>query len=107
MAIKTELTRSAFMDDLRSDEFANWTYSGASALYDYLQDLSDDTGQDIEFDRVAIRCDYTESTVEELADDYSNLKEEDETPLEFAERMEQERTTIIWVDQTHIIYRAF
>ena len=107
MAIKTELTRSAFMDDLRSDEFANWTYSGASALYDYLQDLSDDTGQDIEFDRVAIRCDYTESTVEELADDYSNLKEEDETPLEFAERMAAERTTIIWIDQTHIIYRAF
>ena len=107
MAIKTELTRSQFMDDLRSDEFANWTYSGASALYDYLQDLSDDMGQDIEFDRVTLRCEWSESNIDELAEQYSNLKEEDETPLEFAERMAAERTTIIWIDQTHIIYRAF
>ena len=107
MAIKTELTRSQFMDDLRSDEFANWTYSGASALYDYLQELSDDMGEDIEFDRVALRCEFNETTIDELAEQYSNLKEEDETPLEFAERMEQERTTIIWIDQTNIIYGAF
>jgi len=107
MAITQEITRSRFMDDLRSDEYANWTYSGASALYDYLQELSDDMGQDIEFDRVALRCEFNETTIDELAEQYSNLKEEDETPLEFAERMEQERTTIIWIDQTNIIYGAF
>lgn len=107
MAITQEITRSRFTDILLADEYANWSYQGAHALYDWLCDLSDGMGEDVDLDHVALRCEWSESNIDELAEQYSNLKEEDETPLEFAERMEQERTTIIWIDQTNIIYGAF
>lgn len=37
-----------------------FTYSGAYALCEYLEELEADCGKEIEFDPVAIRCDYTE-----------------------------------------------
>lgn len=107
MAIIQEITRSQFTDTLLRDEYAAWSYKGAHALYDYLEDLSDDMGKDIELDHVALRCDWSESSVEELAEQYSNLLEEDETPEDFADRMSEERTTIIWIDKTNLIYGAF
>ena len=107
MALTQEITRTQFTDALLGDEYASWSYKGAHALYEHLMELSEDIGQDLEFDHVALRCDYTESTVEELANDYSNLLNDDEEPEEFAERMAAERTTVIWIDQTNIIYMQF
>ena len=107
MAIVTELTRSDFTDALRRDEYASWSYQACHALYDYLEELSEGIGEDIEFCPVAIRCDWNEYSLEDFANDYSNLKEEEETDKEFAERMQEERTTIIWLDNTNIIAQAF
>lgn len=61
MAIKTTVSKSSFMDSLRT----NFSYDGASALYHYYDELSDDIGEDIEFDPVAIRCEWSEYTLEE------------------------------------------
>ena len=107
MALIQEITRTQFTDSLLGDEYASWSYQGAHALYEHLVDLSEDIGQDLNFDHVSIRCDYSESTVEELAEQYSNLLNDDEEPEEFAERMAAERTTIIWIDKTNIIYMDF
>jgi len=107
MAIKTELTRSEFTDALMRDEYARWSYQACHALYEYFEELSEAIGEDIEFDAIAIRCDWNEYTLEDFAQDYSNLKEDDETDKEFAERMQDERTTIIWLDSENIIAQAF
>ena len=49
---------NAFKD---SDTYKdNFSYNGLIALYDYLDQLSDSTEQDIELDIVAIACDYSE-----------------------------------------------
>ena len=58
--IKQTVYESQFIDELMSDEYANWSYNGAKALYEYLEQLSEDIGEDIEMDRVALRCDYSE-----------------------------------------------
>jgi hypothetical protein len=47
-------------NELKADEYAGWTYAGALALAAYLDELDDDLGTSSEFDRVAIRCAYTE-----------------------------------------------
>ena len=44
------------------DEHAAWTRAGAFALCDYLEELEDDTGEEIEFCPVALRCDYSQYT---------------------------------------------
>ena len=44
----------------------NFTYEGKRALFDYLENLEEDTGTEIELDTIALCCEYSE---------YSNLKE--------------------------------
>ena len=46
----------------RKDTFS---YAGLEALFEYLEQLEEDTGEEMEFDMVGICCDYTE---------YENLK---------------------------------
>jgi len=55
---------------LTQDKHAHWTYSGARALVAYLEELEESTGEPMEFDVVAIRCDYTQyaSAVEAASD---------------------------------------
>jgi hypothetical protein len=69
-------------DRLLRDSNACWTRSGAFALAEYLQSIEDDTGEQMEFDAVAIRCDYSEypSAVEAHNDITSghDLTEDDE-----------------------------
>ena len=59
-------------DELKRDEYANFTYEGAMLLADYLLDLSDETS-DFEFDRVAIRCEWSELSESDLIREYGYL----------------------------------
>ena len=72
------MTTSEIAHKLFQDENANWSYNGAYALANYLQELEDDLGESIEFDRVAIRCDFSQyESLQDWAHDYfSNAKEE-------------------------------
>ena len=56
---------------LNNNEFANWiynsdsyknnfSYEGANALQEYLEELSEDIGENIEFDPIAWCCEYSE-----------------------------------------------
>jgi hypothetical protein len=64
--MKLNLSTSHAADLLYKDEFAGWSYAGALALCEYLDDWEEAIGEDIEFCPVAIRCDYSEyNSVEE------------------------------------------
>jgi hypothetical protein len=74
-------------DRLLRDSNACWTRAGAFALAEYLQELEDSTGEQIEFDAVAIRCDYSEfpSAVEahnDITSGHDLTEDEEETALE-------------------------
>jgi hypothetical protein len=43
--------------DLRND---NFSYEGKKALFEYIEEIEDSTGEQIEFDCIAICCEYTE-----------------------------------------------
>ena len=58
--MKTTLTTSQAANLLKADTNANWSLSGARDLVEYLEQMEEDTGAEIEFDAVAIRCDYSE-----------------------------------------------
>jgi hypothetical protein len=58
--MKTTLTTSQAAHELLNDPDASWTYSGAHAIVEYLEELENDTGTEVEFDRVSIRCDFSE-----------------------------------------------
>jgi hypothetical protein len=69
--MKETLNTSEIADRLLRDENAAWSYAGARALAEYLQEWEDGTGEEMEFDRVAIRCDFSEHEgLRQWAEDY-------------------------------------
>ena len=78
---------------LTQDQFARWSYEGAYALVEYLEQMEDDIGQTIEFDPIAIRCDYSEyeSPAQFISDYTSKTVEDDDEALE----MLQNETVVI------------
>lgn len=78
---------------LMEDESAGWSYDGALALAEYLESFEEDTGEEIEFDRVAIRCDYDEySTAKEAAEACGYEPDEDD------DEEDQERAALKWLN---------
>lgn len=76
---------AAFKEAGRSEQFS---WDGFKALFDYLNNLSDDIGQPIEFDVIALCCDYTE-------DSYSNIAKNYSIKLSEAEDEEEEKQIVI------------
>lgn len=90
-----QVYESEFINRLTSDEYASFTYNGASALYEYLTELEEDIGQEIQFDHVAIRCDYSEyKTLDEILNQYDNINTLDDL---------RDNTTVIEFDEGFII----
>ena len=69
--MKRTLTTSQAAHTLIDDENAGWSRAGAYALVEYLEALEEDTGEEIDFCPVALRCEYSEhESLQEWAADY-------------------------------------
>lgn len=69
--MKTTLSTTEAAEMLIADTCARWSRAGAFALVEYLEQLEEETGEEMEFDRVAIRCDFSEyGSLHEWAEDY-------------------------------------
>ena len=78
---------------LSSDTYKNnFSYEGLNSLFDYLEEFEEDMGKEIEFDPVAICCEYSE---------YENLEEIKKTYdcIENYEDLEN-NTSIIKIENT-------
>jgi len=58
--MKNTLNTSEAASLLMADENAAWSMAGAYALAEYVEQYEEDCGIEIEFDRVALRCEYSE-----------------------------------------------
>ena len=97
--MKLTLSTYEAAERLFNDENSNWTRAGAFALVEYLEELEEDIGEEIEFCPVAVRCDYSQydsliewaeeqwgdlvDAAEALGCDDRDKKELDEAILEF------------------------
>ena len=70
------LSTNQAVTELMADEYANWSYEGATALVEWLEELEDSSGEPIEFDPVALRCEFSEYTATDLVEEYSMTLEE-------------------------------
>ena len=60
--------RDAFYKMDRKGEFSR---EGLEILFNYIEELEQNIGEEIELDVIALCCEYAESTIEELITDYS------------------------------------
>lgn len=93
----TNLSTDEAIKLLKDDDNADWSWSGATALIEYLEDLEDSLDKPIKFDRVAIRCDYSEyGSVLEAAEHYDFIYPDDGDEKEAAAlKYLEDRTTVI------------
>ena len=76
--MKETLSTSEITDRLMADSNAGWSYEGARALAEYLEEYEEGTGEEMEFDRVALRCDFSEyGSAREAAKEYGWEEDED------------------------------
>ena len=61
---------------LSSDTYKNnFSYEGLHSLFDYLEQFEEDMGKEIEFDPVAICCEYSEyENFEEIKNNYDSIE---------------------------------
>lgn len=99
--MKTTLSTSQATDLLKADSNAAWSRMGARALVEHLEQLEEDCGTEIEFDAVAIRCDYSEyDTALEAAKEQGFEPDEDEDEDEDA----MEASALDWLcDRTEVV----
>jgi|TARA_R100000482_G_C5035795_1_gene106092 hypothetical protein len=100
--MKQYVTESTFIDafkqsDTRKNQFS---YEGLKALFEYFEEYEDSTGEELEFDMIAICCEYTE---------YDNLKELNNNYSKQYKDLEElrEETEVIVVDYDKFIIRDF
>lgn len=100
----------------RMDRGHNFGYDGWLAIGDYLEQLSDDLGENIEVDIVGICCEYSMSeSVQEFwdnqelptvsDDEWEDM--DDEEKLGAIENYLQENTSVVTCQENLIIWQAF
>ena len=94
--MKQTLTTDQAADLLVADNNAGWSYKGARALVEHLEQVEEDTGEEIEFDRVALRCEFAEyESALEAAEEYGWEPDEDADSEDAALKWLTDRTTAI------------
>jgi hypothetical protein len=112
--MQTTITTSEAANILFNDKNAGWSYDGARALAEYLEEYEESTGEELDFDYVAIRCDFSEyesalecalqygwSPEASILDDDDNIRPDEEVEEENNERALkwlQNRTQVIEFD---------
>ena len=69
--MKQSVNMYAFERAFKRSERENFSYDGLKALFEYLEDLESDIGEEIELDVIALCCEYMEyDSLKEYNDDY-------------------------------------
>ena len=75
--MKEYVNKYTFRNRFRSsDNYANqFSTKGLDALFEYIEQVEDDIGEEFEFDMIGICCDYTEY------DDFEQFKDMQDKPI--------------------------
>ena len=108
--MKQTVNFSTFQTAFESIRPDNFTYEGLTALFNWIEQQEQDTGEEQELDVIALCCDFTESTYEEIVKDYDLSDEEfsisDEMPQAVIDYLNDETMIVGYNDKT-VIYLNF
>ena len=100
--MKKTITKNEFINDMKDIRPDNFSYKGLEALFDHFEELEGSTGCTIEFDPIAICCEFQEDFIEYFQRIYEIEGDKDEV-LEYL----RDHTMVIEVDDDTIIIADF
>jgi hypothetical protein len=72
--MKDTVTEYQFVDTMAQKQHG-FSYEGAKALFEYFEQYEQDTGEEMEFDPIAIRCDFDEyESLEDVKENYQDIE---------------------------------
>lgn len=87
--MKTEVNFYTFKNWFNTNRPNNFSDNGIKALWNMLEEYEDSTGEEIEFDPIALCCEYSEyDNMEEFHDDYNKEEYPDIESIE--------NNTMVW-----------
>ena len=69
--MKTNVSFYDFQREFEQCRPDNFSRQGLGVLWDYLEQYEEDCGEELELDVIALCCDFSEASVEQIADGYS------------------------------------
>ena len=82
-----------------------FSYDGLKSLYYYLEEFSNDTGEQIELDVIALCCEYCEyESLQEFKKDYGRGFSDIDKRFKYSI---EDMTTVIPIDDTRFIIQQF
>ena len=99
--MKKSISKYEFIEEFKNmNREENFSYEGRLALFDYLEEYEEATGEEIELDIIALCCEYTEyENIEEFNNNYGKDCESIED-IEYY-------TQVINIDDTRFIIQDF
>ncbi len=102
--MKITLTTAQAAQQLSEDEYLAWSFYGAYALINHMEELEAELGEELELDVIALRCEYSEyKNAMEAAKLYTDSVDNEADALIYL----QENTEVIEVREGGIIIREF
>jgi hypothetical protein len=105
------ITFADFIDAFRAHgREAQFSYAAKKAMFEYLEELEEETGEQIELDVIGLCCDFQESSVDDIISDYgldASGCESDDDRRRLVGEFLNDRTDVIWWDGDTFLFRAF
>ena len=97
--MKDTITAHQFVNEMAQAQHG-FSREGATALFEYFEQYEQDTGEQMEFDPVAIRCAFNEyESLEDVKEDYP--------PIETLKDLQKYTTVVEIPDSDRLIIEAF
>jgi len=97
--MKQTINFNDFYDAFQEVRPDNFSYEGLRALFDWLEDLADGTGEEVELDVIALCCDFSEyESLEEVQENYTDIESLDDL---------SEHTIVIDLDLGGLIIQSY
>jgi hypothetical protein len=109
--MKQTINFSDFVDAFRAyDRYDQFGYQALMVIFEYLEEMEESTGEELELDVVAICCDYATDNWHDIAVNYSIEIDENENEDEQKQRVIDylnENTVVLGETDCEIVYQIF
>lgn len=108
--MKETINLYAFREGFRQVRPDNFSYEGLEVLFNHLEEFEEMTGEQMEFDVIAICCEYAEEELSVVIEQYDNLEFNPEAADPIEDLCEQMREWCGFAEYTAentIVYRQY
>jgi hypothetical protein len=108
--MKQSINLYQFREAFRLHERENFSYEALGYLFDHLEQYEADTGEEMEMDVIGLCCDFSESSIDSIIDNYgldvTGLNEEEKHAY-VSDYLNEETFVIAETGNNNYLYQQF